>query len=317
MSRPALTAGLATLLALASCQRQLASDDCNAVIDCLSSRYGIVLGSDAAARVAAMRELRSAAAAYSDWLDGKVPPPGLVILDLKAAHNAKFIRESEWTLNFARSGSGQSGGGEELIRRGDTPFTASETSGEFDVTRPGILAHEICHYHASRAFKQAQGGSSRLPDMLDEVAAISCESEDMKNERVRQFAQSFTQRSFIAWTAFLETRHPLKNQEAMNAINRLAKPASGVVAFDIPPGSAYGSKLAIFYSQAAAFGAFLDARSCKGKQAFGQLLSTYDPRQGLDRWLHSNGARFCLPSSVAAFEESFSQYIEQSRAGRS
>lgn len=147
--------------------------------------------------------------------------------------------------------------------------------------------------------------------MLDEVAAISCESATMKDERLHQFARSFSKGSYIPWQAFLATKHPLKGDEAMKAMSRLARPGSGTVTFDIRSGSAYGSKLAIFYSQAAAFGAFLEARSCKGMRVFGHLLSTYDSRRGLDQWLRVNGARFCLPSSIGAFETAFSRHIEQ------
>jgi hypothetical protein len=290
-------------------------DGCNGVIGCLSSSNGIVLGGDSSARLAATLELRSAAAAHSAWFGGKAPLPGLVILDAGSARNAKFVSAKAWTLNYARSTESLAGEDGAPLRVVDrwAPFAIDNATAEFDVARPGVLAHEICHRHAYRAFQQAWGPNRVLPDMLDEVAAISCESKDMKAERVRQFARSFTQRNFIPWRDFLGTRHPLKNEEAMKAMSRLAKPGSGAVAFDIQPGSVYGLKLAIFYSQAAAFGAFLDVRSCKGKRVFGQLLSTYDPRQDLDHWLHFNGARFCLPLSVAAFEDSFSRFIQQGR----
>jgi hypothetical protein len=309
------------LVVLANCQRLPENDGCNGVIGCLSSSNGIVLGGDSAARLAATRELQSAAAARSAWFGGRAPRPGLVILDAGSARNAKFVTAKDWTLNYARLADNRAEG-DGPSRRGDdggaadVPFAVDAAGAEFDVTRPGVLAHEICHRHAHRAFEQAWGPNSVLPDMLDEVVAVSCESKDMKEERIRQFARSVTQGNSIPWRDFLNTRHPLKNQDAMKAMSRLAKPGSGAVTFDIRPGSAYGLKLAVFYSQAAAFGAFLDARSCKGKRVFGQLLSTYDSRQDLDYWLHVNGARFCLPLSVAAFEDAFSRFIAQAGSDR-
>jgi hypothetical protein len=101
----------------------------------------------------------------------------------------------------------------------------------------------------------------------------------------------------------------LKDKESIEAMSRLVKSGSGAVTFDVPSGSTYGGKLAIFYAQAAAFGAFLEARSCKGRQVYGQLLSTLDRGQDLDRWLRSNGTRLCLPNSAGAFERSFSLFI--------
>lgn len=310
-------------ISLGSCERFPDGDGCNGVIGCLSSTNGIVLGRDASARHAAARELDSAAAAYFAWF-GKLPPDGLIILNVMSADNAKFIAGTEWTLNYTRSAVSDEGGDRPAPpqRTGDagapeTPFAISETSAEFDIARPGVLAHEICHRHASRAFEQAWGREADFPHMLDEVAAISCESEAMKDERTRQFLRSFATGDYIPWRSFLTTKHPLKDDETMKAMSRLAPLGSGTVAFDIQPGSVYGAKLAVFYSQAAAFGAFLEARSCKGMRVLGHLLSTYDRRQGLDRWLRSNGPRFCLPSSVQAFETAFAHYMGQVGGDRS
>lgn len=304
---------IVALLALASCER-LSSDGCNGVMDCFASTNGIVLGGDAPMRLAAARDLDSAAAAYSAWFDRKAPPDGLIILDEQSRLSSKLVDTKAWTLDYARSANNGGEGSRPENRSGakgaasESPFAISETSSEFDVARPGVLAHEICHRHASRAFEQAWGTARDFPHMLDEVAAISCESESMKDERLRQFARSFAKGDFIPWRTFLATGHPLKDDATLKAMSRLARPGSGTVTFDIRPGSAYGLKLALFYSQAAAFGAFLKARSCRGMQVLGHLLSTYDQQKGLDRWLRSNGSRFCLPSSLEAFETAFSNY---------
>jgi hypothetical protein len=268
-----------------------------------------------------MRELQFAASSYSGWFDGQAGLPGLVILDASARDDGRFIRETAWTIIYDRSPAWSMGGdGRPYAPQKAGPrdsavnaksFALSRAGGEFDLTRRGILAHEICHKYAFQAFEQAWGGGRVFPDMLDEAAAISCESEQMKAERISQFAEQFAKGAAIPWHEFLATKHPFKDGEAMKELRRLAGAGRGAVTFDISPGSPYEAKIGIFYSQAAAFGAFVSERSCKGTQAIGALLSTYDPRHDLDQWLRSNGARLCLPNSIDAFEKSFFEYIDK------
>lgn len=100
----------------------------------------------------------------------------------------------------------------------------------------------------------------------------------------------------------------------IRALEQLSKSGRGAGVFDIKPGSSYGSKVAVFYSQAAAFGDFVNTRSCRGSQAIGSLLTTYDARTGLDQWLRSNGAGFCLPDSLARFDQSFALFMKQGKS---
>jgi hypothetical protein len=194
----------------------------------------------------------------------------------------------------------------------------SRGHGGFDMTTPGVLAHEICHRYAARAFAQAWRRSRRLPDMVDEIAAISCEPEEMKASRLDLFARLFAEGKSIPWEEFLITGHPLKTDPAMvRALAQLGKSGKGAATFEIKPGSTHGSKVALFYAQAAAFGEFLTVRSCRASQAIGGLLTTYDPHTGLDQWLRSRGADFCLPSSLAGFKQSFAHFIKQGRGPRS
>ncbi|MFL6843385.1 MAG: hypothetical protein ACJ8ER_00710 [Allosphingosinicella sp.] len=156
-----------------------------------------------------------------------------------------------------------------------------------------------------------------MPDMLDEVAAISCETDELKRTRLDLFAQLFAEGKIIGWDAFLATRHPLKTDPAMiRALSALEKSGGSAVTFDIKPGSSYARKVALFYSQGAAFGAFVRARSCAGERVIGLLLTTYDPGEGLDRWLHTKGAGLCLPGSAKQFGEAFVQFMRHSRSAR-
>lgn len=315
---------IALLLALGSCRRLPELASCGGAPDCLAKAHGVVIGRDATARLAAARELDSAAASYAAWFQGKTAAAGLVILDAAAAGNSSAVRGTSWTLTYdlgakqATDGvSGPPRPGPPDARLGDASGNGviravSRDNGEFDVSRPGVLAHEICHRYASRAFAQAWRRKRRLPDMLDEVAAISCETEELRDERLALFARMFAAGKVIPWDEFLTTRHPLKSDPAMiRAMKRLGNPGQGAVAFEIKPGSSHEGKVALFYAQAAAFEAFVSAGSCKGKQAIGQLLTTYDPQTGLDPWLRTYGARLCLPSSVPAFQKSFARYVKQ------
>jgi hypothetical protein len=170
--------------------------------------------------------------------------------------------------------------------------------------------------YASR-LRAGLGADEILPDMLDEVAAISCETRHLRSAKLDLFARLFGEGKLIPWDGFLVTRHPLKADPAMiRALAQLGKSGRGAMAFDLKPGSSYAGKVALFYSQGAAFGDFISTRSCRGRQAIGGLLATYDPREGLDQWLRSNGARFCLPTSISGFEESFSRFVQQRLAGR-
>lgn len=310
-------------LALAGCDRLDPTPDCLGAPSCLQSEHGVVVGRDDSARRAAVRELGSAAATHRQWFDGRPASPGLVLLDPAAKAHVRRIRGTRWTLTYdlaiqraAESLAGPpqipAGGAARDERDPATPFSVSRSNGDFDVARPGVLAHEICHRHALRAFDSAWRGKTALPDMLDEVAAISCETDALRASRLDLFARLFAAGELISWNGFLATRHPLKTDpEMIRTLARLGKAGAGAVTFDIEPGSAHEGKVALFYSQAAAFGDFVAARSCRGRRAIGALLTTYDPRQGLDRWLRDRGAALCLPRSLGEFEPAFEAFVRR------
>lgn len=309
---------------LASCGKVPEPASCGEATDCLASAHGVVIGHDASARLAATRELQSAAASYSAWFPGDSPLAGLVVLDAAAAGKTSIVRGTFWTLNYDLAARPVLDGNSDFLRSGPrntgldgasgnrTSLAAGRENGEFDMARPGVLAHEICHRYAARVFARVWGRSRSGSDMLDEVAAISCETEELRAGRLDLFARLFADGKLIPWESFLVTRHPLKTDQAMiRTLRQLGAHGRGAVTFDIKPGSSYGSKVALFYSQAAAFGDFVSTRSCRGRRTIGALLATYDPREGLDQWLRSSGAEFCLPTSTGEFEETFSQFMKQ------
>jgi hypothetical protein len=244
------------------------------------------------------------------------------MLDGAVAGQASLVRGTAWTLTYDLPAGGAMDGdpafpksGRGGIRMKENFLAARRGNAEFDVTRPGVLAHEICHRYAARAFAKAWGRATFLPDMLDEVAAISCESEVLRAARVDLFAGLFADGKVIPWDEFLVTKHPLKSDPAMvQALKRLDKPGQAAVTFDIEPGSSYEGKVALFYSQAAAFGEFVGAHSCSGRHAIGELLATYDPRGGLDPWLRDHGRDLCLPNNASEFERAFARFFRNRQA---
>jgi hypothetical protein len=312
-------------LALGSCQGSSEPASCGGASDCLASAPGVVIGRDASARRAAGRELLSAATSYSAWFPGEKAAPGLIVLDKAAAGKASLVRGTLWTLKYdlaakpALDGGLPRPAGPKAATHGawgnGTSLAVSQENGEFDVTRPGVLAHEICHRHASRAFARTWRRRVALPDMLDEVAAISCEGEELRAARFDLFARLFADGKVIPWDGFLVTKHPLKSDPAtIRALASLGNSGRDTVTFEIKRGSSYERKVALFYSQAAVFGDFLATHSCQGRQAIGNLLVTYDPRETLDQWLRSNGTRLCLETSVGEFEEAFWGFMKQRNA---
>jgi hypothetical protein len=129
------------------------------------------------------------------------------------------------------------------------------------------------------------------------------------------FERRLADEKLIPWDVFLNTRHPLKTDAGMvSALSQLRRSGKSAVVFDVKPGSSYAGKVALFYSQAAVFGQFVSARSCRGRGAVGELLTNYDPRAGLDQWLRAHGTGLCLPRSMTEFEASFAAFVRQRTA---
>jgi hypothetical protein len=308
---------LAAAFLIASCREASPAAGCGALANCLATPHGIILGRDPAARAVAANELRFAAGAYRGWL-GEEAPPGLLILDTRAKKDSGRVGGTAWTMTYDLVGDSAMAGpvpaSDASTAQGgadsDEPLAVSRANSDFDITRRGVLAHEICHKYASFAFNRIWSGQRRLPDMLDEVAAISCETNVSRSQRVRLFASRFAKGQAIPWRGFLATAHPLKGDAAVSKVlESLGTDGKNTVTFDIRPGSRYEGQIALFYSQAAAFGGFLETGACKGKAAIGRLLTTYDPEAGFDSWLKANGREFCLPSSSAEFGRLFGQHL--------
>jgi hypothetical protein len=288
---------LAAILALAACQPR--SGECTGLHNCLSATPGVVLGGDPALRIKAQRDLRLAAATYAAWL-GRDAPRGAVVLDAAARGSSKSLDGMSWRLTY-----------DATMR--EALAAAGEGSGP-SLDRPGVLAHEICHKYASLVFRGSRGEDRTIPDMLDEVAAVSCETQALRDERLDDFSRYFGAGGTIPWRRFLLARHPLKASPAMMAaVQSLQASGKATVTFDLKQGSSSARDVGLFYGQAAAFIEFVKVRSCRGQRAIGELLVSYEPGAGLDPWLRAHGAALCLPTSEPAFARSFAQFMAARR----
>ena len=308
---------------------QTFSNPCRGIERCLSSLHGIILGGSSSSRNAAKRELQQAASTYYSWT-GKSPPSGAVALDQAARRSFESLGAISWRLTFdptiarnlraaiVRANDSASGAKSSSPNESEkSPLPDYEGNSTYDLDRPGVLAHEICHKYASLLFDSVWHKRRDFPDMLDEVAAISCESRQLKSERLDEFSRLVGQGEVIPWDTFLLTEHPLKSDKSINdALQRLQASGSNTVTFSLGTDSSYTRKTDLFYNQGAAFGEFLRTKSCYGGRALGELLVSYDQKKGLNAWLSSHGPRMCLPSSTATLGRAIREFIEDRKVGR-
>jgi hypothetical protein len=53
----------------------------------------------------------------------------------------------------------------------------------------------------------------------------------------------------------------------------------------------------------------LEKKSCPEYRALGNLLQSYDPRAGLDKWLSAHGKQNCLPDSTSGLAKTMQSLV--------
>jgi len=292
---------------------------------------GIIIGGDAESREKAQQELLDAADTYFLWTH-QAAPFGAIILNQRISENEKQHvingRDLSWSLNYDLTvAKGLSAALSRAKANSPTPSNAGlpvrnvvivdDVKDFYSVGgRSGVLAHEICHKYASVLWKRSWNGKRALPDMLDEMAAISCETQPAKTERLIQFSK-YADSSYIPFDNSLNTAHPLKTGSRIAAkLQGLALSGQKTLSFQLPSGSDSSKGVAVFYGQAGAFIDYLQASSCSSNKVLGRLLTSYDPESSFDNWLRLNGASLCLPTSVTELDRLFRLYVARNRAGQ-
>lgn len=307
------------VFALAACQPRRAAF-CSPQRNCYNTAHAYLLGGTKAQKIEAKKELRLAADAYHEWL-GQDPPHGLIRLDARVPLPRDGQADHVWSLTYDRSQARifEATSGLDLepaTPRGESSAPASARSGNhlLALDQSGIISHEICHHYARFVFYRAWRGNRRLPEALGESAAVYCESRKLLEQRMARFVELYRSGKAIPWRQFFEMNHPVSESSLGDQLakmhNRLGR---GTVRFTIGEATDLGQKVAVYYSQAAALALFLRHESCRGNIALGDLLSSFDPEEGLDEWLAVRGERSCLPTSLREFDDAFDSFIGSQR----
>lgn len=288
---------------LASCDaRHTAS--CTKHTSCYAVGSVYVVGAPEDQKLSIAEALKNAARSYRTWAMAE-PPPGLILFDKSVRLSDSISGRAGWKFsydtkrdphyNFGRASHSSEA---PLTGEAGQPGTSLDSS---------VLAHEVCHKYAQYLFSETRSSSNKLPDAVNEIAAVSCESADRKRERLKEFRGLYKQGRHVAWGAFLSSSHPLKDTLLLTKIKSFGTAAkSNHMTFTFDRNSGLGSKVEAFYGQSAAVATFLESRNCADASAVGRLIKEYDAKLGLGPWL---ARASCLPRNVAEFNSEMDVHI--------
>lgn len=203
-----------------------------------------------------------------------------------------------------REGASGGGGAPQIVRRGSAPG-GGEPRGE------NTVAHELGHLWNHVAFwPDAMTSStprygSPAPDWLDEAAAML-----MENERgVRSYHQRFAdgRSTEAARAASVPPEIPLAELTTMTHPAMVSIPAGGAggVGTMVVTG-----RPTLFYAQTRIFVEYLADRS--GEPRIVSLISEGARAGGtFDAWLSANGAKYRLPTSLAAMQTDWDAWLDR------
>lgn len=171
---------------------------------------------------------------------------------------------------------------------------------KFDATM-----HEICHVFFANSMRGVP-----YSDALDEVAAVSCETDAFLSLRVQDFKAITKRIDPVSWDEFLRMRHPVKGQrELAKALSAGVSRAETSLSFALDSESDLGRSVDLFYSRAAVFALFWQAR-CPGMGVLTDLAESMAENKKFSEWLAASDSE-CVPSSIAEFEVSLGAMLEQ------
>jgi hypothetical protein len=296
-----------------------ASYQCDPSEFCRDTRHAFLLGGDSGQQVEAELELHIAADVYRKWV-GADPPHGLLRLNSTLALPASGYDNIAWSLTFDRRRSrilGSPSSIKEEVSKRSQVSEETATSSEM-LASPSfaaldhheILGHEICHQLALLVFRSKPRGNQALPEALGETAAVSCESPSLQRSRVLDFVRVLRDSKHVPWERLFKISHPINDSALLARLKK--KDGSGnnnIIKFSFERNSELGEKVAAYYGQVAALALFLDRTSCPEYRALGNLLQSYDPRAGFDKWLSTHGKQNCLPTSTANFTKAIQSFV--------
>lgn len=286
--------------------------------DCASSR-GIYLISESVEKRTFAKEAVRAAEKNFRVLFSHRPVTGTILLD-KGILEPPIIRlQSHWRMRFDPIGSVLlsdvidvkeffSGANfllseEVVLDNGKIGSSGEPISVSFGERNFDTAMHEICH----ALFSNSMAGRS-YSDAMDEIAAVSCESDDYLGLRMQDFKKSAGEFDPVPWNEFLEMRHPLKDHnEFAKALRAGASRAETSLGFVLDNESELGRSVDLFYAQAAVFSLYWKAR-CPNENILSDLARSLSEKTKFSEWLAASNSK-CVPGSIADFEASLNAML--------
>jgi hypothetical protein len=164
-------------------------------------------------------------------------------------------------------------------------------------------AHEVCHAFFTNAM-----GNRPTADVLEEIAAISCESDKGISVRVADFKRLFGERQLMPWDEFLQLEHPLKSEpEFAELIGGAVDKAKTSVSFTIDNRSPLGLNIDRFYSQSALF-ISVWKELCPKQNVLGDLAAKLSSGVKFSSWI-ANKTIKCGPRNVEEFDKAVKERL--------
>ncbi|WP_024891182.1 hypothetical protein [Luteimonas huabeiensis] len=180
-------------------------------------------------------------------------------------------------------------------------------------TDRSALRHEIGHALLIHAFWPDAAGTSGAAhyggpaqDWLDETAAVLMESEDMADARRRRLAEPGERARLLPLEAFFAADHPLA---ARLAELRPSAAGGGIRVISGEDAQRLSQEAGGFYAQARGVADFLIEAS--GDPAvFGDIATFAAAGGDMAGWLSARGARYGLPTTVAALDAAWRRWLD-------
>lgn len=305
-----------------SCQYEQhgsASYQCYPSEFCRDTPHAFLLGGDLGQKVEAERELHIAADVYRKWV-GADPPHGLLRLNSTLTLPASGYDNIAWSLTFDRRRSRILGSPSSIQEEVSKRSQVSEETATSSVMLANlslatldhhqILGHEICHQLALFVFQSKARSNQALPEALGETAAVSCESPSLQRSRVLDFVRVLRDSRHVPWENLFKISHPINDSALLAQLKKKNELGNNnIIQFSFERNSELGEKVATYYGQVAALALFLERTSCSEYRAVGDLLQSYDPSAGFDKWLSAHGKRNCLPNSTSSFTKAIQSFV--------
>lgn len=263
-----------------------------------------ILSEDAAKRDLMKKALPVARERFED-LFAYEPITGTLLLDRAVGEPLPIKIQSTWRLRYDPSGPqklsdvlaeiGGAQGAEFYLVKGEDIEMGGHGVADKGEDRVETNAHEVCHAFFSNAM-----GNRPSADVLEEIAAISCESDEGISARVADFKLLFGETQLMPWDDFLQLEHPLKSEPKFaELVGGAVDKAKTSVSFTIDNKSPLGRNIDRFYSQSALF-VSVWKELCPKHNVLGDMSVKLSSRVKFSKWIENNDIK-CGPKNIEQF----------------